>query len=211
MTSNQIKIGFIEDNELLLENYREYFESDTAFACVFAVRSFDELDQEKLSEKPDVILLEIPLPGINGIAALPLLKNKFYQTQLIMMTTHDSEENVMNAFKNGANGFLTKNMSLEAVREAVLYAMHSGAALSPSAARILINSFSEKQEQMNAVLVNLTPREQEIAKCIQKGQSYREIAQALFISERTVNQHLKHIYQKTGVKSRSQLAAKMIE
>jgi RNA polymerase sigma factor (sigma-70 family) len=195
----------------LLENYREYFDSDGNFACVFAVRSVDDLDPQKISDRPDVILLEIQLPGTDGIAALPSLKNKFHQTQLIMMTTHDSEENVINAFKNGANGFLTKNMSLEAVREAVLYAIHNGAALSPSAARILINSFSEKQEQMNAVLVNLTPREQEIAKCIQKGQSYKEIAQALYISERTVNQHLKHIYQKTGVKSRSQLAAKMIK
>ena len=64
---------------------------------------------------------------------------------------------------------------------------------------------------MSAVLVNLTPREQEIAKCIKLGQSYKEIAQTLFISSRTVNQHLKHIYQKTGVKSRSQLAAKMGE
>lgn len=211
MSNSVIKIGFIENNELLLANYREFFESDPQFSCAFAVGSFTELNQQKLIDKPDVILLEIQLPITNGIAALPFLKTKFEGTQLIMMTTYDSEENVINSFKNGANGFLTKNMSLGAVKDSVLSAFDNGAALSPSAARILIQSFSEKRQQMNSVLVNLTPREQEIAKCIKLGQSYKEIAQALFISSRTVNQHLKHIYQKTGVKSRAQLAAKMGE
>jgi len=211
MSKSVIKIGFIENNELLLANYREFFESDPQFSCVFAVGSFAELNQQRAIHQPDVILLEINLPITNGIAALPFLKTKFAGAQLIIMTTADSEENVINSFKNGANGFLTKNMSLGAVKDSVLSAFENGAALSPSAARILINSFSEKRQQMNSVLVNLTPREQEIAKCIKLGQSYKEIAQNLFISSRTVNQHLKHIYQKTGVKSRSQLAAKMGE
>lgn len=211
MSNSVIKIGFIDNHELLLANYREFFENDPQFSCVFAVGSFTELNQQKLIEKPDVILLEIQLPITNGIAALPFLKTKFEGTQLIMMTTADTEENVINSFKNGANGFLTKNMSLGAVKDAVLSAFENGAALSPGAARILINNFSEKRQQMSEVLVNLTPREQEIAKCIKLGQSYKEIAQTLFISSRTVNQHLKHIYQKTGVKSRAQLAAKMGE
>jgi DNA-binding NarL/FixJ family response regulator len=127
------------------------------------------------------------------------------------MTAFDDKESVMSAFSNGAAGFLTKNMSLNAVSEALLSLLNNGAALSPSAARILIASVGQKMQKINSIINRLTPREREIARFIKSGLSYQQIADQLFISARTVNQHLKHIYQKVGVNSRSQLAAKMEE
>ena len=102
-------------------------------------------------------------------------------------------------------------MTLSAVKDAILSVYNNGAALSPSAAKTLIGSLAQRRSKMSAIVSNLTPREKEIAGFIKSGLSYKEIAQELYISARTVNQHLKHIYQKTGVNSRSQLAAKMAD
>lgn len=214
MESAHIKIGFIEDNELLLENYREYFENDEDFICAFAAGSIAEVVEQhkhgRLS-KPNIILLDIQLPRMNGIDGISVLTDLFPDTQIVMMTAFEDQDNLLNSLSNGASGFLTKNMSLAAVKESILNIFENGAALSPSAAKTLINTISQKRSKINSIINNLTPREKEIALSIKLGLSYNEIAQKLFISSRTVNQHLKHIYQKIGVNSRAQLAAKMEE
>ena len=214
MASNPIKIGFIEDNELLLENYKEYFESSDEFTCTFAFGTIPDLFTFMKSNYlaiPDIVLVDIHLPEMNGIEGIPLLQERLAGTRIVMMTAFDDKESVMSAFSNGAAGFLTKNMSLNAVSEALLSLVNHGAALSPSAARILIASVGQKMQKINSIINRLTPREREIARFIKSGLSYQQIADQLFISARTVNQHLKHIYQKVGVNSRSQLAAKMEE
>jgi len=214
MASNPIKIGFIEDNELLLENYKEYFESSDEFTCTFAFGTIPDLFTYMKSNYlaiPDIVLLDIQLPEINGIEGIPLLQERLAGTRIVMMTAFDDKESVMSAFSNGAAGFLTKNMSLSAVSEALLSLLNNGAALCPSAARVLIASVGQKMQKINSIINRLTPREREIARFIKSGLSYQQIADQLFISARTVNQHLKHIYQKVGVNSRSQLAAKMEE
>jgi DNA-binding NarL/FixJ family response regulator len=214
MANNPIKIGFIEDNELLLENYKEYFESSDEFTCTFAFGTIPDLFTYMKSNYlaiPDIVLLDIHLPEINGIEGIPLLQERLAGTRIVMMTAFDDKESVMSAFSNGAAGFLTKNMSLSAVSEALLSLVNNGAALCPSAARVLIASVGQKMQKINSIINRLTPREREIARFIKSGFSYQQIADQLFISARTVNQHLKHIYQKVGVNSRSQLAAKMEE
>jgi len=214
MASNPIKIGFIEDNELLLENYKEYFESSDEFTCTFAFGTIPDLFTYMKSNYlaiPDIVLLDIQLPEINGIEGIPLLQERLAGTRIVMMTAFDDKESVMSAFSNGAAGFLTKNMSLSAVSEALFSLVNNGAALCPSAARVLIASVGQKMQKINSIINRLTPREREIARFIKSGLSYQQIADQLFISARTVNQHLKHIYQKVGVNSRSQLAAKMEE
>lgn len=214
MANNPIKIGFIEDNELLLENYKEYFDSSDEFTCTFAFGTIPDLFTYMKSNYlaiPDIVLVDIQLPEINGIEGIPLLQERLAGTRIVMMTAFDDKESVMSAFSNGAAGFLTKNMSLNAVSESLLSLVNHGAALSPSAARILIASVGQKMQKINSIINRLTPREREIARFIKSGLSYQQIADQLFISARTVNQHLKHIYQKVGVNSRSQLAAKMEE
>ncbi|MFM6976596.1 MAG: response regulator [Sphingobacteriaceae bacterium] len=214
MGSEYIKIGFVEDNELLLENYKEYFESNGQFICVFAGGSIAEIVEKSKNEpiaQPDIILLDIQLPRMNGIDGISVLNELFPDAQIVMMTAFEDQDNLLNSISNGASGFLTKNMSLNAVKESVLNIFENGAALSPSAAKTLIQTIAQKRTKINSIINNLTPREKEIAKSIKMGLSYNEIAQKLYISSRTVNQHLKHIYQKIGVNSRAQLAAKMEE
>ncbi len=214
MASGTIRIGFIEHNELVLENYRDFFESSEEFSCSFAFGTIPELLSYMKTNYlaiPDIVLLDIPLPEITGIEGLPILQERLPGARMVMMTALDDRESVMNAFSNGASGYLTKNMSLDAVRNALLSMFDNGAALSPSAAKTLIASIGRKMQKMNSMISKLTPREREIAKCIKSGLSYQQIGDQLFISSRTVNQHLKHVYQKLGVISRSQLAAKMDE
>lgn len=212
MESTLINIGFIEDNDLLLANYKEYFESDSNFNCAFAAGSIAEmLEYAKAGQlsQPDILLLDIQLPQISGIDGIIMINDLFPNTNIVMMTAYEDQENILNSLNNGAAGFLTKNMSLSAVKEAILSIYENGAALSPSAAKTLIGSFAQKRSKINSIINTLTPREGEIARRIKSGLSYKEIADELYISSRTVNQHLKHIYQKVGVNSRSQLAAKM--
>lgn len=214
MLPERIKIAFIEDNELLLENYVEYFESDEKFSCVFAFGSVITLKEATKTARlpsPDLVLPDIQLPEVNGIEGIATINELFPNASVIMMTAFEDAENLMSAFQNGASGFLTKNMSLAAVKEAILSIFDDGAALSPSAAKTLIAGLNQKRKKINAVIGKLTPREKEIAQYIKDGLSYKEIGLQLFISSRTVNQHLKHIYQKIGVNSRSQLAAKMAD
>ncbi len=214
MDTTYIKIGFVEDNDLLLANYKEYFESFEPFTCVFGVSSIAELEEyydQGNTIIPDIILLDIQLPSMSGIAGIAVLQSLYPDTQIVMMTAFEDQENILNALNNGAVGFLTKNMSLSAVKEAILNIFENGAALSPSAAKTLIGSITKKRNKINSIINTLTNREKEIAKQIKLGLSYKEIAEALYISSRTVNQHLKHIYQKVGVNSRSQLAARMEE
>lgn len=214
MLPERVKIAFIEDNELLLENYVEYFENDDQFSCVFAYGSVVALKEAVKAERltaPDLVLLDIQLPEVNGIDGISFINEHFPSASVVMMTAFEDTEHLMSAFQNGANGFLTKNMSLAAVKEALLSIFNDGAALSPSAAKTLISGLNQKRRKINAVIGKLTPREREIAQYIKNGLSYKEIGLQLFISSRTVNQHLKHIYQKIGVNSRSQLAAKMAD
>lgn len=214
MDTKHIKIGFVEDNDLLLANYKEYFESFEQFTCVFGVGSIPELEVHYYQENtliPDIILLDIQLPSMNGIIGISVLQSLYPDSQIVMMTAFEDQENLLNALNNGAVGFLTKNMSLSAVKEAILNIFENGAALSPSAAKTLIGSIAQKRNKINSIINTLTNREREIARQIKLGLSYKEIADQLYISSRTVNQHLKHIYQKVGVNSRSQLAARMEE
>lgn len=214
MDTTRIKIGFVEDNDLLLANYKEYFESFVQFDCIFGVGSIAELEVYYYQEHatiPDIILLDIQLPSMSGIVGISVLQSLYPDSQIVMMTAFEDQENLLSSLNNGAVGFLTKNMSLSAVKDAILNIFENGAALSPSAAKTLIGSITQKRKKINSIINTLTNREKEIAKHIKSGLSYKEIADALYISSRTVNQHLKHIYQKVGVNSRSQLAARMEE
>ena len=149
-----------------------------------------------VADKPQVILLDIELPGIKGIDALPKIKGLLPGTHILMLTVYDNEDNVFNALTKGASGYLTKNDSTEKIMDAIQEVMDGGAPMSMNIAKIVIKSFHKNQNSP------LTKRETEILEQIANGKSRSKIAKEMFIDLETVKSHIKHIYVKLNVHSR---------
>jgi DNA-binding NarL/FixJ family response regulator len=142
-------------------------------------------------EPPDLILLDIGLPGMSGIEGIPFIKNKFPQTDIIMLTSFEESDMIFDAIRAGACSYISKRSSLQKIQEAVLIVDQGGSYMSPSIARKLAEhfqiNFSKKESP-------LSKRQKEIVNLVVDGQSYRQIAETCFISLNTVRSHIKNIY-----------------
>lgn len=155
---------------------------------------------------PDVLILDIGLPGISGLTAIETLKEKFPQTEIIMFTVHDEPGKIFEALKSGASGYLLKNTPLDEIKKAIIEAANSGAPMSPPIARKVIQFFDRNRSTENKS--ELTPKEKEIVNYIVDGQSYKMIAANLGNSIDTIKFHCKNIYRKLQVNSKSEVVAK---
>ncbi len=214
MSSKIIKIGIIEDNELLLSNYSDYFECQEGYVISFAFESmtvFKNSIKKKTIFNPDIILLDINLPEMSGIDAIPILKTHFPKVIIVMLTAYNSSENIIKSIQNGALGYLIKGMPLNEIKLALENYKKGGSATTPYVTKKLmehINSISKNKEQL---MMQLTLREKEVVKCLTEGLSYKDSASKLGVKPTTVNQHLKNIYVKLGVNSKTELIAKILK
>jgi len=151
---------------------------------------------------PDVVLLDIELPGMNGIEALGALGRKWPEAEFLMLTIHDAEQRVFAALCAGATGYLLKSVSPPALIDAIHEVHGGGAPMSASVARQVIRTFRHSPEHES-----LSAREREVLDALIGGQTYRQIAESLFISVNTVAFHVKQIYQKLHIHSRAEAAA----
>jgi len=151
---------------------------------------------------PDVVLLDIELPGMNGIEALGALGRKWPEAEFLMLTIHDAEQRVFAALCAGATGYLLKSVSPSALIDAIHEVHGGGAPMSASVARQVIRTFRHSPEHES-----LSGREREVLDALISGQTYRQIAESLFISVNTVAFHVKQIYHKLHVHSRAEAAA----
>jgi DNA-binding NarL/FixJ family response regulator len=158
--------------------------------------SVEDALPELAKEKPDVILLDIELPGIKGIDAIPKIKNLLPKTFILMLTVYENEDMVFTALSNGASGYLTKNSSSEKILDAIQEVVDGGAPMSMNIAKIVIKSFHKNQNSP------LTKRETEILEQVANGKSRSKIAKEMFIDLETVKSHIKNIYVKLNVHSR---------
>ncbi len=201
-----IRIGIIEDNFFLLKNYQEYLQEIAAYKVVFACTTLEEALRKKSGEEqPDIILLDLCLPGMQGHEGIQDLLKKHPAARILVLTSHNKEDLIMECLKKGARGYVLKNTGLLNMHQAIIDTMRDGVVLSPQVAYKLINSIFVKSKKFQ----DLTEREQEIIELLFEGHSYVQIAEKLFISAYTVNHHIKNIYKKYKVKSRAQLNALM--
>lgn len=160
---------------------------------------------------PDVLLLDVSLPGMTGIQGISKIKQLSEELSIIMLTIHDDSERVFNAFKEGANGYLLKSTPLAKIKEGILDIQENGAPMSPSIAKKVIAHFNQKTGRKKTDDLNaLTPREQDVVDGLVEGLGYKEIASKLEISIETVRHHIKNIYNKLHVNSKSQVVAKSL-
>lgn len=196
--SQNLRIILIEDDDILRMGYESLLSDVEDFVVVNAYASYDLAKKYLEADHPDVILLDIQMPGTNGLQALPFIKKTLPSANIIILTVFDSPELVFEALTMGAGGYLTKNSSASKIIDAVREVSTGGGAMSTNVARIVMHSF---QKNLNSPL---TKRETEILDRIANGQTKSQIAHDLFIDQETVRSHVKNIYIKLDVNSKSE-------
>ena len=195
----------VDDKPLLAGAMRQVFEDSEGFDVVGIVYTGEQAIDwlAKASEVPDVIVMDIQMPGMGGIEATRLLKKKYPQVKVVMASVHDSADFLHDSIKAGASGYLLKDERPEVIVESVLKALDGEAPLSASMAS---KAFQLIREGGSKTVDNpgLTPREIELLVELGHGSSYEQAAAALFISPHTVRKHVEHAYKKLGVHSKVQ-------
>ncbi|MFC3561327.1 response regulator [Pedobacter jamesrossensis] len=194
--NKNLRIVCIEDDEILRMGYESILSGVEEFNFIKAYASYDLARKSLETDNPDVVLLDIQMPGTSGLQALPLIKRALPNTSVIILTVFDSSELVFEALTLGAGGYLTKDSSSSKIIDAIKEVSTGGGAMSTNVARIVMRSF---QKNLNSPL---TKRETEILERIANGQTKPQIANDLFIEQETVRSHVKNIYTKLDVNSK---------
>ena len=193
-----IRVVIIEDDEVIRNGYAFLIGKESELQVVRSYGSFEDAAKTIQSDDPDVILLDIELPGTNGIEALPKLKKLVPSASVLVLTVYDSEKLIFDALANGASGYLTKNSSASKIVESIREVNEGGGPMSINIARMVIKSFQRNQD------TPLSKRETQVLELVGNGKSRSQIAKELFIDLETVKSHIKNIYMKLDVNSRSE-------
>jgi len=206
----KIKVAIFEDNRSLLDGLAAMIGGTVGFECVGAFPNCNNLLKNVSAAKPDVILMDIELPGINGIEAVGMIKDEFPGIKILMETIFDDDEKIFSSICAGAEGYILKHTSPAEIMEAIKEIHEGGSPMTPSIANRVLKMVKTRPEPGNKESFDLSAREKEILTCLVKGMSYKMIADNCFISIETVNVHIKNIYRKLHVHSKSEAVAKAI-
>lgn len=198
-----MNIAIVEDNKIIREGLELYFKNDSEFSCNIAVDSVESfLQSVGHSSKIDVVLLDINLPGINGIEGIRHIKHQYPDVYIIILTIYKDEKHVFGALKAGANGYLLKNTPLKSIKKGVLQILEEGAPISPLVAKKVINYFNPQKRNKEDGFEKLTSREIEVLQALSEGSPFKNIADQLFVTIDTIRYHSKNIYKKLNVNSK---------
>jgi DNA-binding NarL/FixJ family response regulator len=204
-----IKISLVEDNPKMREGFASLLDETPGMRCVGA-HGTGEIAVEKIPlELPDVALVDINLPGMDGIECVAKLKTQLPKLQILMLTRYEQSDLIFNSIRAGASGYLLKNTPPTELIQAIEQVHAGGAPMSMQIARKVIDHFRQIQQPASEV-DELTPREQEILQLLAKGCYYKEISDQLHITYNTVRTHLQHIYEKLHVQSRTGAVLKFL-
>jgi len=208
-TTPAIKVAIIEDLREVREGLAMLINGTNGFTCVGRFRSMEEAIVNLSREPPDVVLTDIGLPGMDGIAGIKILREQFPNLPCLALTVYDDDERIFAALCAGAIGYLLKNTQPARLLESLREVRAGGAPMSPEVARRVISLFQNFTPPKNAAY-HLTPQEKELLKMLVEGHSYKTAAYQLDISIHTVSFHLRHVYEKLRVHSKSEAVAKAL-
>ena len=203
-----ITICIIEDLIDIQKGLQTIIKSNEAFELLKCYSNAEDAIDELPQLKPDIVLTDINLPGKSGIDCITEIKPILVDTQFIMFSIYEDSDQVFEALKAGASGYIIKNTSPNKIIDALLELYEGGSPMSPKIARKVLNSFNSKIIENN-VNELISKREQEVLELLSKGFLYKEIADRLNITLSTVKRHLNHIYSKLQVQNRTEAINKM--
>jgi DNA-binding NarL/FixJ family response regulator len=204
-----IRVLIFEDNDDFRQGLVQLLNFSEGYDLIQAYSDANDSLNAVAIHQPDVILMDIDMPGMSGTDAVRRIKKAYPQAEIIMITVFENEEHVFEAIKAGANGYLLKKSSPVKILEAIKEAKEGGAPMSASIARKVIAFFSQ-QNKVKSADYDLSNREKEVLKSLVAGNSYKMIAAELSISVETVRSHIKKIYEKLHVNSNTEAVAKAL-
>jgi len=203
-----IKVAIVEDDEDIRHSLEEIISSSDEMNCVASFPNAEEFIESFKFISADVVLMDINLPGQDGIKTVAQLKPLKPKVQYLMCTSYEEPEKTFESLCAGATGYLLKSSTPEKLFDAVKEIYKGGSPMSPQIARLVVTSFNQKQK-VSKEYESLTDREKEILQFLSKGFQYKEIADKLFLSVETIRTYVRHIYEKLQVHSRTEALNKV--
>ena len=199
-----LSVAIVEDDDDIRESLAELIDGTEGFMCSNTYRDCWSAIKGIDADVPDVVLMDIGMPGMSGIEGTRRIKERHPELDILVLTVHENDETVFEALCAGACGYLVKETPMARIIEAIREVKNGGSPMSTQIARMVTNSFQRKSQHL------LTSREMEVLNLLCNGKSYKMIGESLFISEETVRRHLKNIYKKLEVHSKSEAVAKAL-
>lgn len=209
MGSIMIRVGIVEDQRRTREGLRALIDGSEGFQCVGAWPSMEQVLAARPDPVPQVMLVDIGLPGMSGIAGIPLLRERYPETILVVLTVYEDNDRVFEALCAGATGYLLKNTPPARLLESLRDAVNGGAPMSPEIARQVVELFRRFRPPTKAHY-NLTPHEVRLLRLLVEGHSYKMAAVELTVSVNTIAFHIQSIYGKLQVHSKSEAVARAL-
>jgi DNA-binding NarL/FixJ family response regulator len=206
----EIRVAVFEDNDQLRESLCELIDNADLLNCSGTFADANHVERKITKSLADVVIMDIDLPGMNGIDAVKIIHEKFPSIRVLMQTVFDDNDKIFAAIRAGASGYILKKAAPAKIIEAIHETYNGGAPMTPSIAEKVLNMFRIQTQETQAEKIDLSEREKEILTLLVKGKSYKMIAADCFISIDTVNSHIKNIYEKLHVHSKSEAVVKAI-
>jgi DNA-binding NarL/FixJ family response regulator len=203
MNEDNIIVSIVEDTEDIRDALRVLINGSKGFECTHVYPDAEEAIKYMAEFEIDVVLMDINLPGMDGIACMKQLKTEMPKAQFMMCTVYDDDDHIFNALQSGAVGYILKRTSPSQILEAIRDLYEGGSPMSSEIARRVVASM-QKERNPSKDTASLTQRESEILDFLAKGFLYKEIAAELFISKETVKKHIHNIYEKLHVQNRTE-------
>ncbi len=212
--SMEIRVTIFEDNKLVRDALEAILNGTPGYSCCGVFADGNSWERNIKSSQPDVVLMDIEMPGMNGIEATQHITDEFPEIKILIQTVFNDSEKIFQALCAGASGYILKNDPPNKYLEAINEVYNGGAPISPVVAKKMLGFFSNKNVVLTSpesIDYQLSVREKEILNLMVEGNNYRAIADKSFISYETVRTHVKHIYKKLHVASRSEAIQKAIQ
>jgi DNA-binding NarL/FixJ family response regulator len=206
----KITIAIVEDHAELRESWRQIIDSSPSFECLECFSTAEQALREIPLYEPDVVLMDINLPGMSGIECTRMLRMEIPRQQVLILTVYEDSERIFEALEAGASGYLLKRTSPEQLLQAIVEVRNGGSPMTSEVARKVVQSFRKPARSKAADDAKLTPREEQILKLLAQGYVTKEISDKLGITYFTSQTHLKNIYEKLHVRSRTEAVLKYL-